>query len=156
LELSFEYDPLFLNFERFPADPNRGFELPPLVAHLTSGCPAEPDCRDDTCPVASATLYSDTPLILAPVPDMSMPFNVISLTCTIYAFIIGSFIHLIVRKGSERVKFSLHPESKPKPPVQRIKEAVSRRFRVLITRLAGAVKAARRAGDPEERSPEIE
>jgi hypothetical protein len=151
LELSLEYKPEFLNFERFPADPNHGFELPPFVAHLSAACTPKSNCSGDTCPAVSATLYSDSPLLLAPIPDMSMPFNVISLTCTLYAFIIGSFIHLIVRKGSERVKYRLYPELKPKPPVQRIKGVISDSLRALMARL----KAARRVDDGEEPRPEL-
>jgi hypothetical protein len=43
-----------------------------------------------------------------------MPFNVISLTCTLYAFIIGSIINTIVRRGEERIYYQLYPDKKPK------------------------------------------
>jgi phosphatidylinositol glycan class T len=135
LEVAVDYEPAFLNFERFPADPNRGFELPPFVARFSStgGCGGCPDGADPAarCPGASATLHSGSPLLLAPVPDMSMPFNVVSLGCTLYAFVIGSLIHLVVRRGSERVKHALNPEERPASPAQRVKAAVLGRWRAL-------------------------
>jgi hypothetical protein len=75
---------------------------------------------------------------MAPVPDLSMPFNVLSLTCTLYAFIIGSLINLVLRKASERVKYTLHPDLKPKSKLQLLKErAKSSRF---AARLLGGRK----------------
>jgi Gpi16 subunit, GPI transamidase component len=129
-----EYEAAYLNFEQFPADPNRGFELPPFVARMTLACD---DAISNGRPVHSTTLYSESPLLLAPIPDMSMPFNVISLTCTWYAFVVGSMVHLILRKGSERIKYGLHPELRPKPPLQKLKDTVKDRVGKLVTKWKG-------------------
>ena len=111
LELRLEYHPAFLSFETFPADPNRGFEVPPFSA--TFAAPAE--CVSSSYPpeAGTATLYSSSVLLLTPVPDLSMPFNVLSLTCTLYALIIGAIFNLALRRASERVKYTLNPELEP-------------------------------------------
>ena len=46
---------------------------------------------------------------------MSMPFNVLSMTCSLYAFIIGSLLNLLIRKSSERVQRSYDPSKVPRP-----------------------------------------
>eukprot|EP00549_Striatella_unipunctata_P021809 CAMPEP_0118694908 /NCGR_PEP_ID=MMETSP0800-20121206/12837_1 /TAXON_ID=210618 ORGANISM="Striatella unipunctata, Strain CCMP2910" /NCGR_SAMPLE_ID=MMETSP0800 /ASSEMBLY_ACC=CAM_ASM_000638 /LENGTH=165 /DNA_ID=CAMNT_0006593531 /DNA_START=544 /DNA_END=1041 /DNA_ORIENTATION=+ len=89
--MELDYNPVFLNFESFPPDPNRGILLPPSTALFTSTN-------------HQVFLFSTCPLLMPPVPDMSMPFNVISLTSTFFAFLVGSTINIIVRKANERLK----------------------------------------------------
>ena len=108
--LTVGYEPILLPFQHFPPDPNRGIEMPPSWAVWN----------------ATETLYSPSLLLLPPVPDMSMPFNVISMTCTLYAFIIGSIINTIVRRGEDKVYYQLYPEKKPKTVKEKLKEKVGR------------------------------
>jgi hypothetical protein len=110
--LTVGYDPMLLPFQRFPPDPNRGMELPPSWAIWNS----------------TNTVYSSSLLLLPPVPDMSMPFNIISLTCTLYAFIIGSIVNTLVRRAEDKVYYQLHPEEKPMTATQKLKEKL-RAFR---------------------------
>jgi hypothetical protein len=117
VEVMLDYEPVLLPFQQFPADPNRGIELPPTIFVF------EPECA--TSPVK---LYSSPLLLMPPVQDMSMPFNVISLTCTLYAFIIGSLANLLVRKSSEKVKRTLNPETK-KTKLQKLKERLREKLR---------------------------
>jgi hypothetical protein len=106
VRLTIDYDPVLLPFQRFPPDPNRGMELPPSWVVWNS----------------THTLYSPSLLLLPPVPDMSMPFNIISLTCTLYAFVIGSIINTIVRRGDEKVYFQLYPDERPKTTKEKVQE----------------------------------
>jgi hypothetical protein len=71
-------------------------------------------------------LYSQSVLLLMPLPDMSMPFNVLSLSCTLFAFIAGSLINVLVRRGTEHVKYQLDPSSKPKSKLDKLKAKVRR------------------------------
>merc|ERR1712087_44515 len=73
-----DFDEVYLPFQKMPADPNRGIDLFPSRATFALG------------QYSHTTLYSDSLLIMPPVPDMSMPFNVISLSCTLWAFVLGS------------------------------------------------------------------
>jgi hypothetical protein len=119
-QVSIDYEPAFLPFQRFPGDPNRGFEMTPVHATFTSS--------SNICVPTTTTLYSNSILLMAPVPDMSMPFNVLSLTCTLYAFVIGSIINQLVRKASESVKKENNKSWK-----DRIKQALREKW----TRLTG-------------------
>jgi hypothetical protein len=115
LQISLDYQPAFLSFQEFPGDPNRGFETSPAVVTMT--------CSD-----VPTTLYSNTLLILPPVPDMSMPFNVISLTCSLYAYVFGSILAFLVKKSSDKIRHALHPEEKPKNRLVRLKEKIKSKF----------------------------
>jgi hypothetical protein len=74
--------------------------------------------------------------VLPPVPDMSMPFNVISLTSSLYAYIIGTLLTILVRKGSERIKFKLYPQKRPESKLQKLK----RRIGIQLSRIRGTAK----------------
>ena len=115
LTVSLDYRPAFLSFENFPGDANRGVEIPPAMATFVETC--QPPLSSSQ-PLSSATpilLYSNSLLLLPPVPDMSMPFNVLSMTCSLYAFIIGSLLNLLIRKSSERVQVTYDPSKMPPP-----------------------------------------
>lgn len=105
-KLTVGYDPILLPFQHFPPDPNRGIEVPPSWVVWN----------------ASHTLYSPALLLLPPVPDMSMPFNIISLTCTLYVFVIGSIINTVVRRAEDKVYFQLYPDKRPKAIKQKLLE----------------------------------
>jgi len=140
LELVLDYEPAFLSFESFPADPNRGFEIPPFRATFFES----PECQrrrsaSTTGGAGGGTgtfLFSNAALLMAPVPDMSMPFNVLSLTCTLYAFVAGALINLLVRRASERVKYTLHPKPKKESKLKLLKD----RIKAKLQRLTGKAK----------------
>ena len=76
---------------------------------------------------------------MPPVPDMSMPFNVISLSCTLWAFVLGSIINILVRRGTESVKRELTGE-KEKRPIDRLKEKLCEKgakLKALFQRVSG-------------------
>jgi hypothetical protein len=121
--VSMEYNHRFLPFDFFPSDPNRGINIPPSFAHFS--CP--------TCTAASqsTTLFTSSLLLLPPSPDMTMPFNVISLTTTIYAFIVGSVMNILIRRSSASInkalgKVEADVKSKIKIILTNIKEKVMR------------------------------
>lgn len=53
-----------------------------------------------------------------------MPFNVISVTSSLYAYIIGVIVTILVRKGSEKIKHKIHPEEKPESNLMKLKESL--------------------------------
>lgn len=123
LRYGFDYDPVFLPIESFPADPNRGFEMPPVRVLV------EPLCTSsDRHAESSFALFSESLLFLSPLPDASMPFNVLSLSCTLVAFVIGSMLNLLVRRASEKVKYTLYPDQQPKSKFQKFKELVRKKI----------------------------
>jgi hypothetical protein len=132
VSISLEYAPTFLTLDDFPGDPNRGRELPP--AHVTIRC--RPTGVSDQRRPAVVSVYSNSLIVLPPVPDMSMPFNVISLTSSLYAYIIGTLLTILVRKGSERIKFKLYPQKRPESKLQKLK----RRIGIQLSRIRGTAK----------------
>lgn len=42
-------------------------------------------------------IYTNTLLVSLPTPDFSMPYNVITLTCTVIALFFGSIFNLLIR-----------------------------------------------------------
>jgi hypothetical protein len=127
LFVSLDYNPAFLSFDSIPGDANRGVELPPIRVHFVSACNNMDTVGTRAGTGAgSAQLYSQSVLLLTPLPDMSMPFNVLSLSCTLFAFIIGSLINVLVRRGTEHVKYQLDPSKKPKSKLDKLKDKARR------------------------------
>jgi len=66
-----------------------------------------------------------------------MPFNVISLTSSLYAYIAGAIVTILVRKASEKIKYKLYPEKKPISKIRKLKNKVTEkvnRFKTKFTR----------------------
>ncbi|GFH49833.1 hypothetical protein CTEN210_06309 [Chaetoceros tenuissimus] len=99
--INIEMDYRFLSFEEFPADPNRGIDVLPSIASLSC---MNADSTDSFNVNPILTVYSNSLLIMPPVPDLSMPFNVMSITCTFFALIIGSTINITIRKSREKMR----------------------------------------------------
>ena len=51
---------------------------------------------------SSKVLYTDALLVDVPLPDFSMPYNVITLTSTVAAFFFGSVYNLLVRRKKKK------------------------------------------------------
>jgi hypothetical protein len=132
-----DFDEAYLPFQKFPADANRGVDLPPCVATFT---PMLPSPSSKTAP-PSITLFTPSLLLLPPVPDMSMPFNVISLSCTLWAFVLGSLLNILVRRGTESVKRELTGE-KEKRMIDKLREKIKDKVEELRKKLVREENAA--------------
>ena len=132
-----DFDEAYLPFQKFPADANRGVDLPPCVATFT---PMLPSPSSKTAP-PSITLFTTSLLLLPPVPDMSMPFNVISLSCTLWAFVLGSLLNILVRRGTESVKRELTGE-KEKRMIDKLREKIKDKVEKLRKKLGREENAA--------------
>jgi phosphatidylinositol glycan class T len=134
LRYGFDYEPRFLSIESFPADPNRGFELPPVRTKFELICP---DGVEHGLP-SSFSLFSQSLLFLSPLPDASMPFNVLSFGCTFFAFVVGSILNLIVRRASENIKYTLHPELRPKSKANLLKKRIAAKAKAFRSKIFGS------------------
>ncbi|KAJ3412431.1 hypothetical protein HDV05_000735 [Chytridiales sp. JEL 0842] len=85
--VSFDFDRAFIKYTEHPPDANRGFDIGPAVVTIH---PNEFH--------KAQRLYSETLLIALPTPDFSMPYNVITMTCTILALYFGSLFNLLTRR----------------------------------------------------------
>lgn len=106
LWISIDYEPVLKPFEEYPADPNRGVNIPP--SHVTISVDPSHYCSSlfpfSSFPSNQVRLYSPSVLVVPPVPDMSMPYNVISLTCTLYSLVFGTLMTTLLKKGSQKIK----------------------------------------------------
>ena len=147
LEIVFDYQPKFINVDYFPADANRGFDIPPLrVQVMNLELDGTDACHEilqqtyhDRVPIV--TLYSNALLVLAPLPDMSMPFNVLSFTCTFYVFVIGSLMNLLLKKVSAQMKAKLL-DSPKESKIQMLKRKIYNKLQRVFSKVlsSGYVK----------------
>jgi len=97
-----------VEWERWPPDVSRGFEWPPASAELLESTASDVAASSSrTTPVGgggrvSFTAYSAGTVVDVPVPDFSMPFNVITINSTLAAFLIGTVLNQLVRKKRKR------------------------------------------------------
>jgi hypothetical protein len=57
-----------------------------------------PEHWEKSSPVPIQTIYSDGLLVSLPTPDFSMPYNVITLSCTMFAMFYGTILSLLTRR----------------------------------------------------------
>ncbi|KDO22438.1 hypothetical protein SPRG_12719 [Saprolegnia parasitica CBS 223.65] len=89
LELAYAFEKSFLPIESHPPDASRGFDAPAASVHVTRGRHA-------------TILYTEPLLVQLPVPDFSMPYNVICLTSTVVSMAMGSFVNTLLRHERKR------------------------------------------------------
>ncbi|KAI9591805.1 GPI transamidase component PIG-T [Syncephalis fuscata] len=80
---------LFLRYTEYPPDANHGFDIGPAVLTV--------ETFEEASHLEGARLYTTPFLLSSPLPDFSMPYNVITLTCTIIALFFGSMFNLLTR-----------------------------------------------------------
>ncbi|CAN3365626.1 GPI transamidase component Gpi16p [Diutina catenulata] len=87
LTLSFNFAKNLLLIHEYPPDANHGFAIDPAVIKVI---------RDDD--TTEYELRTTSLLLTLPVPDFSMPYNVIILTCTVMSLAYGSIFNLLIKK----------------------------------------------------------
>ncbi|VDO34737.1 unnamed protein product [Brugia timori] len=143
-EMSFEFDKAFLRVNEYPPDASHGFYIPAPVITFNAFAELWKQNRTDLGDSFTTTydqllgakssriisMHGEVLLILLPVPDFSMPFNVICLVCTAIAMLFGP-VHTLTTK----MMIPLSEEDKdlaPLPPLRQfllyIYEFVVRRF----------------------------
>ena len=130
LTLSYDYRLAFPRMQEYPGDPNRGFEFPPVQAVFEPLCTTKdiPGKESSSSAYSSFTLYSDAMVILPPVPDMSMPFNVLAFVCGIYLFVVGNMINLAIRRSSDAIKYQYDPSSKPPNKLHLLRDKIKKKL----------------------------
>ena len=97
IQIYFPIEREFLRIDEFPVNSERGIELPGALIFYH-------DSKGKT----SFTQTSNTLLFTWPIPDGTMPFNVITMTSTLSALFYGSFFNLIFRRF-----YLKHPDDPP-------------------------------------------
>ncbi|CAH60789.1 Phosphatidylinositol glycan, class T [Caenorhabditis elegans] len=75
-ELTIPFDKQLLRLEQYPPDANHGMHIPAASVYIQKS-------------TSTYTIHSNAILVLLPVPDFSMPFNVICFVATAFALVFG-------------------------------------------------------------------
>ncbi|KAF8050933.1 hypothetical protein N665_1852s0003 [Sinapis alba] len=111
--ISIEYDKGFLHIDEYPPDANQGFDIPSALISFPDHH-ASLDFKEElrTLPLLSrfkdkSLVRSYTEVLLVPLttPDFSMPYNVITITCTVFALYFGSLLNALRRRIGEEERF---------------------------------------------------
>lgn len=117
-----DFDKGFLHIDEYPPDANQGFDIPSAVIsfpefktslHLvednsTMKLPIVSKLQDES-PVVS---YTEVLLVPLTTPDFSMPYNVITITCTVFALYFGSLLNALQRRAGEEERLLKSKASK--------------------------------------------
>ncbi|GAA6061899.1 hypothetical protein JCM10212_004717 [Sporobolomyces blumeae] len=98
-----DYESSTLWYTEYPSDANRGFSVPGALVSLLS--------PEDASSAPLLKLRTPTTLVSLPLPDFSMPYNVIILTSTTIALFFGSVLNGMLRRWycvdvEEKIKLS--------------------------------------------------
>ncbi|CAA7396222.1 unnamed protein product [Spirodela intermedia] len=108
--LTMDFDKGFLHIDEYPPDANQGFDIPAAIISFPK-LPAKDGILEgnmDRSPLLSKfqernLVQSYTEVLLVPLttPDFSMPYNVITFTCTVLALYFGSLLNVLRRRVAE-------------------------------------------------------
>ncbi|XP_052170297.1 GPI transamidase component GPI16 isoform X2 [Diospyros lotus] len=127
--LTLDFDKGFLHIDEYPPDANQGFDIPSAVVSFPDFQASMNFLEDASLgksPMLSklkerSPVLSYTEVLLVPLttPDFSMPYNVITITCTVFALYFGSLLNVIRRRLSEeeRVLKSKAANTKGRSPL---------------------------------------
>uniref|UniRef100_A0A0A9EP81 GPI-anchor transamidase, putative n=1 Tax=Arundo donax TaxID=35708 RepID=A0A0A9EP81_ARUDO len=109
--LTLDFDKGFLHIDEYPPDANQGFDIPSALVSFPEfnstrsypeidsslGSPLLENFQED------GVVKSYTEVLLVPLttPDFSMPYNVITFTCTVLALYFGSLLNALRRRIGE-------------------------------------------------------
>ncbi|KAK9281528.1 hypothetical protein L1049_004431 [Liquidambar formosana] len=109
--LTLEFDKGFLHIDEYPPDANQGFDIPSAVISFPdfrAGMHFLEDNSSNNSPMLSkfqerspVLSYSEVLLVPLTTPDFSMPYNVITITCTVFALYFGSLLNVLRRRVGE-------------------------------------------------------
>ncbi|XP_021720060.1 GPI transamidase component PIG-T-like [Chenopodium quinoa] len=107
--LSLDFDKGFLHIDEYPPDANQGFDIPSALISF-------PDFHSslsfaeysNVSPILSklqkrspVLAYTEVLLVPLTTPDFSMPYNVITITCTVFALYFGSLLNVLRKRVGE-------------------------------------------------------
>ncbi|KAI4304576.1 hypothetical protein MLD38_040064 [Melastoma candidum] len=108
--LTVEFDKGFLHIDEYPPDANQGFDIPSAVITFPNHAGIQFDSQspdrnsslfpgfEERVPVRA---YTEVLLVPLTTPDFSMPYNVITITCTVFALYFGSLLNVLRRRAGE-------------------------------------------------------
>lgn len=146
-----------MHIDEYPPDANQGFDIPSAAIifpnfHASMHFPSNDSERkspmlskfQESSPVLS---YTEVLLVPLTTPDFSMPYNVITITCTVFALYFGSLLNVLRQRVGEKERLLKSKAAAVK--TGRPSELLSR----LFTKLRG--RSQEPSQSPSESSPLI-
>ncbi|KAM5563060.1 hypothetical protein ABKV19_017981 [Rosa sericea] len=109
--ITLDFDKGFLHIDEYPPDANQGFDIPSAIISFPNFHTSMQFLKDDSSDKSailskfeenSAVLaYTEVLLVPLTTPDFSMPYNVITITCTVCALYFGSLLNVLRRRVGE-------------------------------------------------------
>ncbi|KAK9154869.1 hypothetical protein Sjap_002349 [Stephania japonica] len=109
--ITVNFDKGFLHIDEYPPDANQGYDIPSAVVRFPDIQASSHYLGDNSSldsPILSKfqennPVLSYTEVLLVPLatPDFSMPYNVITITCTVFALYFGSLLNALRRRVGE-------------------------------------------------------
>lgn len=120
--ITLDFDKGFLHIDEYPPDANQGFDIPSAIISFPNFRTSMQFLKDDSSDKSSilskfeenSAVLAYTEVLLVPLttPDFSMPYNVITITCTVCALYFGSLLNVLRRRVGEEERL----ENKEKEP----------------------------------------
>ncbi|KMT05646.1 hypothetical protein BVRB_7g167820 [Beta vulgaris subsp. vulgaris] len=107
--LSLDFDKGFLHIDEYPPDANQGFDIPSALITFPDFHSSLSFAEDSNVfPILSrlqkrspALAYTEVLLVPLTTPDFSMPYNVLTITCTVFALYFGSLLNVLRKRAAE-------------------------------------------------------
>ncbi|KAJ6797137.1 GPI transamidase component PIG-T [Iris pallida] len=109
--LILDFDKGFLHIDEYPPDANQGFDIPSALISFPDIYSSRSYLIEDSLDQSPLLqkfqernpVHSYTEVLLVPLttPDFSMPYNVITFTCTVLALYFGSLFNVVRRRVGE-------------------------------------------------------
>ncbi|OVA19112.1 GPI transamidase component PIG-T [Macleaya cordata] len=110
-----DFDKGFLHIDEYPPDANQGFDIPSAVISFPDFEPRMYFLEENSSSKSPMLLklqeknpvisYTEVLLVPLATPDFSMPYNVITITCTVFALYFGSLLNALRRRVGEEERF---------------------------------------------------
>ncbi|KAK4751060.1 hypothetical protein SAY87_004542 [Trapa incisa] len=126
--ITLEFDKGFLHIDEYPPDANQGFDIPSAIItfpNIEASIYFDQEITLKDLPLLSSfqeknpiRYYTEVLLVPLTTPDFSMPYNVITITCTVFALYFGSLLNVLRRRVSEEER--LHNAKGKSGPLSRL------------------------------------
>ncbi|BBH10031.1 GPI transamidase component Gpi16 subunit family protein [Prunus dulcis] len=131
--ITLEFDKGFLHIDEYPPDANQGFDIPAAIISFPNFHTSMQFFTDKSVDRSSilskfqennaVLAYTEVLLVPLTTPDFSMPYNVITITCTVCALYFGSLLNVLRKRVGEEERSA---KSKATKETGRLRQLLSR------------------------------
>ncbi|BFG42719.1 hypothetical protein CerSpe_289930 [Prunus speciosa] len=137
--ITLEFDKGFLHIDEYPPDANQGFDIPAAIISFPNFHTSMQFFTDKSVDRSSilskfqenSAVLAYTEVLLVPLttPDFSMPYNVITITCTVCALYFGSLLNVLRKRVGEEERSSKRKATKETGRLRQLLSRVSAKLR---------------------------